>query len=110
MFFLSKLIWVFLSPLNLLLIFLGLGYFFKIIKLKLVSSVFFIISLLFFIIVGIFPTGSFFLSELESKYPAMSNMPKEIDDKVAKYALQGMKINIDTQTQEQKDYGESYII
>ena len=37
-------------------------------------------------------------------------MPKEIDYKVAKHALEGMKINIDVQTQEQKDYGESYLI
>jgi adenosylhomocysteinase len=44
------------------------------------------------------------------KLEGLIDMPKEIDDKVAKYALQGMKINIDTQTQEQKDYGESYII
>ena len=37
-------------------------------------------------------------------------MPKEIDNKVARYALEGMKVNIDKQTQEQKDYGESYVI
>ena len=35
---------------------------------------------------------------------------KEIDNKVARYALEGMKVNIDKQTQEQKDYGESYVI
>ena len=44
------------------------------------------------------------------KLEGLIDMPKEIDDKVARYALQGMNINIDTQTQEQKDYGESYII
>ena len=46
----------------------------------------------------------------ESNEPRLVDMPKEIDDKVARYALEGMKINIDTQTQEQKDYGESYLI
>jgi adenosylhomocysteinase len=44
------------------------------------------------------------------KLNGLIDMPKEIDYKVAKYALEGMKINIDTQTQEQKDYGESYVI
>ena len=44
------------------------------------------------------------------KLEGLIDMPKEIDDKVARYALQGMNINIDTQTLEQKDYGESYII
>ena len=44
------------------------------------------------------------------KLKGLIDMPKEIDYKVAKYALEGMKINIDIQTQEQKDYGESYVI
>ena len=44
------------------------------------------------------------------KLKGLVDMPKEIDYNVAKYALEGMKINIDTQTQEQKDYGESYVI
>ena len=44
------------------------------------------------------------------KLKGLIDMPKEIDYKVAKHALEGMKINIDTQTQEQKDYGESYVI
>ena len=45
-----------------------------------------------------------------NKLNGLIDMPKEIDDKVARYALEGMKINIDKQTQEQKDYGESYVI
>ena len=44
------------------------------------------------------------------KLKGLIDMPKEIDYKVAKHALEGMKINIDVQTQEQKDYGESYLI
>ena len=44
------------------------------------------------------------------KLNGLIDMPKEIDDKVARYALEGMKIDIDKQTQEQKDYGESYVI
>ena len=44
------------------------------------------------------------------KLNGLIDMPKEIDDKVARYALEGMKIDIDKQTQEQKEYGESYVI
>ena len=45
-----------------------------------------------------------------NKLDGLIDMPKEIDNKVARYALEGMKVNIDKQTQEQKDYGESYVI
>jgi len=54
--------------------------------------------------------GAVKIKQDHNKLKGLINMPKEIDDKVAKYALDGMKINIDTQTQEQKDYGESYVI
>ena len=52
----------------------------------------------------------FKLIVFHEKLNGLIDMPKEIDYKVAKHALEGMKINIDTQTQEQKDYGESYVI
>ena len=54
--------------------------------------------------------GAVKIKQDHNKLKGLINMPKEIDNKVAKYALDGMKINIDTQTQEQKDYGESYVI
>ena len=44
------------------------------------------------------------------KLDGLIDMPKEIDNKVARYALDGMNVRIDRQTQEQKDYGESYVI
>ena len=54
--------------------------------------------------------GAVKIKQDHNKLKGLINMPKEIDNRVAKYALDGMKINIDTQTQEQKDYGESYVI
>ena len=54
--------------------------------------------------------GAIKIKQDHNKLKGLIDMPKEIDNKVAKYALDGMKINIDTQTQEQKDYGESYVI
>ena len=46
------------------------------------------------------------------KTPMSTNpdMPKDIDERVAMYALKGMNIEIDTQTQEQKDYGNSWVV
>ena len=79
MFFLSKLVWVVLNPLNLLIIFLFFGFLFKLMNKRLISRAFYLTSLLFFIIVGIFPTGSLFLSKLESKYPVLNILPNEID-------------------------------
>ena len=54
--------------------------------------------------------GAVKIKQDHNKLKGLIDMPKEIDNKVAKHALEGMKINIDTQTQEQKDYGESYVI
>jgi len=44
------------------------------------------------------------------KLNGLIDMPKDIDEKVARYALEGMNINIDTQTQEQKDYRDSWVV
>ena len=79
MFLLSKLIWIVLSPLNLLIIILFIGFLFQLMKTQLISRMFYLIALLFFITVGIFPTGKFLLSNLESKYPALNIMPNKID-------------------------------
>lgn len=79
MFFISKQIWWFLSPLNLLLIFIIIGLFFKIINIKFLYKTFMLISLVFFIIVGFFPTGNILLSKLEKNYPELKIMPKAID-------------------------------
>jgi len=79
MFLLSKLVWVVLSPLNLLIIILFIGFLFQLMKIQLISRFFYLIALLFFIVVVIFSTGKFLLSNLESKYPALNIMPKKID-------------------------------
>ncbi len=44
------------------------------------------------------------------KLNGLIDMPKDIDERVAMYALKGMNIEIDTQTQEQKDYGNSWVV
>ncbi len=78
MFLLSKLIWIVLSPLNLFIIILFIGFLFQLMKIQSISRFFYLIALLFFIVVGIFPTGKFLLFNLESKYPALNIMPKKL--------------------------------
>ena len=79
MYLFSKLIWIVLSPLNLLLIFLVIGIFFMIINMRIVSITFYTISIVFFITVSVFPTGNLILFKLESSYPALTKPPLHID-------------------------------
>ena len=79
MYLFSKIIWVILNPLNLLLIFLIIGFVFKIINMKIISKAFYTLSLIFFVIVGIFPTGNIILSKLEKSYPALTTLPSHVD-------------------------------
>ena len=79
MYLFSKIIWIFLNPLNLLLIFIIIGFFFEIINMKIISKVFYTLSLIFFVIVGIFPTGNLILFKLEKNYPAINILPPHID-------------------------------
>tara|TARA_B100000315_G_scaffold131342_1_gene120922 strand:+ start:350 stop:1117 length:768 start_codon:yes stop_codon:yes gene_type:complete len=79
MYLFSKIIWVVLNPLNLLLIFLIIGFVFKIINMKIISKAFYTLSLIFFVIVGIFPTGNIILSKLEKSYPALPTLPSHVD-------------------------------
>ena len=53
MFLLSKLIWIVLSPLNLLIIILFIGFLFQLMKIQLISRLFYLIALLFFILTGV---------------------------------------------------------
>ena len=79
MYLFSKLIWIVLSPLNLLLIFLVIGIFFMIINMRIVSITFYTISIVFFITVSVFPAGNLILFKLESSYPALTKPPLHID-------------------------------
>jgi len=79
MYFISKFIWLIFSPLNFLAILLIISFFFKVIKIKIFSRIFFIISLFFFILVGVFPTGNLLLFKLEQQYQTPSMIPDKID-------------------------------
>ena len=78
MFILSKIIWYFLSPLNLLIALFLISFLFKILGKKFIYKLFLGIALCFFIVAGIFPTGLFILNKLENNHPIQNNLPKKI--------------------------------
>tara|TARA_Y100001970_G_C14194031_1_gene837060 strand:- start:419 stop:1198 length:780 start_codon:yes stop_codon:yes gene_type:complete len=79
MYTLSKFIWFFLNPLNFLIFFLLLAFFLRLLKKNNISNIFFIFSLLFFTVVGVFPTGNFLLFKLEKNYPSLLEVPYNLD-------------------------------
>lgn len=79
MYFLSKFIWVFLSPLNFLFILLLFSFFLKILNFKMFSKFILIFSFCFFIAIGFFPMGQFLLFKLEHQYQSLEVLPNEID-------------------------------
>lgn len=79
MYFLSKIIWIVLSPLNLFVILLLISVLFSKFRKNIASRIFYLLSIFFFIIIGVFPTGNLILSKLESNYPVLEDMPDDIN-------------------------------
>lgn len=79
LFYISKLIWYFLNPLNLIFIFCILAFVFYLLKFKILSKIFIFFSLIFFVITAILPTGLYLLVKLESKHPVVHSLPNQID-------------------------------
>ena len=78
MYFISKFIWLFLTPLNFIIILFATGLLFSLINKKLLSKIFYIFSLMLFILIGIFPTGNLLLFKLEQYYQSPSIIPNNI--------------------------------
>jgi len=76
---LSKIIWLFLNPLNLLIILFFLYFFLKIINFQNTSKLLLFIIFLFFITIAILPTGIYLLVKLETKYTNLKDLPESID-------------------------------
>ena len=79
MYFISKFIWYLLSPLNFFLFLIIFSFVFKLLNKKKLSKIFFLFSFFFFIIIGVFPLGSFLLFKLEQNYQTSSIIPNDID-------------------------------
>ena len=78
MYFLSKFIWFFLSPINFIIILILLAFLFRVLNYIKFSKFFIFSSIIFFIIIGFLPTGSFMLFNLEKKYHS-KDMPFKVD-------------------------------
>ena len=79
MYFISKFIWIFLSPLNLIIIFLIFSAIFKFFNINIISRIFFLFTVVFFILVGFFPTGNLILHQLEKNYVVLNKIPNDLD-------------------------------
>ena len=78
-FYLSKLLWLFFNPFNLILIFFIIGFISNLIKYKKISLFFYISSLLIFFIAGVLPTGSYLNYLLEKKFHETNYLPNTVD-------------------------------
>ena len=76
---LSKFIWLFLSPLNLIILLFLLYFFLKLINFKNTSKFVLVLIFSFFIIVAILPTGIYLLVKLETKYSNLKKLPEIVD-------------------------------
>ena len=79
MFYISKIIWFLLSPINLILVLLSLVFIFNLINFNRLSKFFFFLTLLFFLISGILPIGSYLGYVLEKKYHFSNYYPNQVD-------------------------------
>ena len=78
-FFLSKALWFFFNPINILLFLLLIGIIFHFFNKKKLYKIINIITLILFILIVILPTGKYFLWKLESSYSIPKILPPDID-------------------------------
>ena len=109
MYFISKFIWVIFAPLNFLVILLVIGFLFNLIGKKIFSKIIYIFSLLFFILVGIFPTGNLLLFKLEQYYQPPSIIPNYIDGVLILGGPSSAKLTIDYNQVSFNEAGERLI-
>ena len=77
-FYLSKLLWVFFNPINILVIFLLIGILFQLFNKKIYKRIY-QINFILFILIVFFPTGTYFLWKLENTYPKPKVTNSNID-------------------------------
>ena len=78
-FFLSKTLWFFFNPINILLFLLLIGIIFHFFDKKKLYKIINIITLILFILIVILPTGKYLLWKLESSYSMPKTLPPDID-------------------------------
>ena len=78
-FYLSKKLWIILNPFNMLLLFIFFGFILSFFSKKIFSKIFYFLSLVFFIIIAVMPTGEYMIYHLEKKFHVMPPLPNKID-------------------------------
>jgi len=78
-FYLSKILWIIFNPLNMLLFFLFFGFILSFFSNKIFSKIFYSLTLVFFTIIAVIPTGAFMIYQLEKKYHVLESLPNKLD-------------------------------
>ena len=78
-FYLSKILWLIINPLNIILLFIFSGIVVKIIFKNTLHKLFYFVSFIFFIIVAVIPTGEFMFYQLEKKFHTQSVLPSQVN-------------------------------
>ena len=78
-FFLSKILWIFFNPINIILFIFFLGFLLRRMKFFKASNTIFVLSFFLFFISGITSTGSYLTFLLEKKYHNKLDFPQNID-------------------------------
>ena len=78
-FHLSKVLWFYFNPINILLFLLLIGIIFHFFNKKKLYKIINIITLILFILIVILPTGKYLLWKLESSYSIPKTFPHDID-------------------------------
>ena len=72
-------IWIIINPFNILLFFIFLGFLSSFLSKKSFSKIFYSLTLVFFIIIAVIPTGKFMIYQLEKKFHVLELLPDKID-------------------------------
>ena len=78
-FYLSKILWLIINPLNIILLFIFSGIVVKIIFKNTLHKLFYFVAFIFFIIVAVIPTGEFMFYQLEKKFHTQSVLPSQVN-------------------------------
>ena len=79
-FYLSKILWYLFNPFNLIILLILLSIFLKFVfRIKFFTRITFIITLFYFILVGVFPSGDYLIYKLENKFHSSNIFPEKVD-------------------------------
>ena len=78
-FYLSKILWFFFNPFNFLLLLILGGLLSYLFQKKFLSKIFYSLSIIFFIISSVLPTGRFMLYNLEKNFHDQVLLPNQIE-------------------------------